>query len=140
MFAYSTMSVLVVDDEDIALTFVTQLLRRLGFSEIDIAYNGIGASKLLEEKKYGLIICDWNMPEMSGLELLKYCRADERFRRLPYLMTSIDGSLERIKVARMAGVSAFLLKPFDEHKLRAKLEEVFTRMMMQNLSPTRAAV
>ena len=64
------------------------------------------------------------MPQMSGLELLKLIRSDERFRHTPYLMTSIDGSLERIKIARLAGVSAFLLKPFDSHKLRAKIEEV----------------
>lgn len=124
MFASSTTPVLVVDDEEIALTFATQLLKRIGFADIDTAPNGILARGLLGEKTYGLVICDWNMPEMSGLELLKAVRTDDRLKRLPYLMTSIDGSLERVKVARLAGVSAFLLKPFDEKKLKAKIEEV----------------
>jgi two-component system chemotaxis response regulator CheY len=124
MALHSTLPVLVVDDEQIALTIATQLLKRIGFGEIDTALDGFAARSLMDEKTYKLVICDWNMPEMSGLELLRIVRADERFRRLPFLITSIDGSLERIKIARLAGVSAFLLKPFDEMKLRTKLDEV----------------
>jgi len=124
MFADSTVQILVVDDEEIALSLVGQLLARIGFENIDKAHNGLAAWDMMKAKKYGLVISDWNMPEMNGLDLLKAVRADERYRRLPYVMTSIDGSMERVKIARLAGVSAFLLKPFDESKLRAKLEEV----------------
>jgi two-component system, chemotaxis family, chemotaxis protein CheY len=124
MFANSTVPILVVDDEEIALSLVGQLLARIGFDNIDKAQNGLVAWDMMKAKKYGLVISDWNMPEMNGLDLLKAVRADERYRRLPYVMTSIDGSMERVKIARLAGVSAFLLKPFDESKLRAKLEEV----------------
>jgi two-component system chemotaxis response regulator CheY len=124
MFADSTVPTLVVDDEEIALSLVGQLLGRIGFDNIDKAHNGLVAWDMMKAKKYGLVISDWNMPEMNGLDLLKAVRADERYRRLPYVMTSIDGSMERVKIARLAGVSAFLLKPFDESKLRAKLEEV----------------
>jgi two-component system chemotaxis response regulator CheY len=124
MSAHSTSPVLVVDDEKIAVSFVTQLLKRIGFSDIDTAPNGIVACGLIDEKKYGLVISDWNMPEMNGLELLRMVRSDERFRRLPFVLSSIDGSLERVKIARLNGVSAFLLKPFDETSLRDKLEEV----------------
>jgi two-component system, chemotaxis family, chemotaxis protein CheY len=124
MLADSTMPILVVDDEEIALALVSRLLTRIGFGDIDRAHNGVVACDMLKAKKYGLVICDWNMPEMNGLDLLKIVRADDRWKRLPFLMTSIDGSLERVKLARLAGVSAFLLKPFDETKLRAKLEEV----------------
>ena len=116
--------ILVVDDEEIALKLVTCLLDRIGFTDIDRAMNGVEARGLMEKKQYGLVICDWNMPEMTGLDLLKILRADDRWKRLPFLMTSIDGSLERVKIARMAGITAFLLKPFDETKLRTKLEEV----------------
>ena len=130
--AYCLMPVLVVDDEAIALTVVTQLLKRIGFTDIDQAPNGLVARGMMEGKKYGLVISDWNMPEMNGLELLRIVRAEEGLRKLPFVITSIDGSLERVKIARLAGVSAFLLKPFDEMKLRAKLDEVLLQ-----LSPAR---
>jgi two-component system, chemotaxis family, chemotaxis protein CheY len=123
--SYSSAAVLVVDDEAIALTVATELLKRIGFAEINSAPNGLSARAMLEEKKYGLIISDWNMPEMNGLDLLRLVRTDERFKKTPFMMTSIDGSLERVKIARLSGVSSFLLKPFDETKLRAKLDEVF---------------
>ena len=123
--SYSSAAVLVVDDEAIALTVATELLKRIGFAEINSAPNGLSARAMLEEKKYGLIISDWNMPEMNGLDLLRLVRTDERFKKTPFMMTSIDGSLERVKIARLSGVSSFLLKPFDETTLRTKLEEVF---------------
>src|SRR5918998_4366383 len=124
MPADRTMPILVVDDEEIALALVAQLLARIGFEAVDRAHNGVVARDMMDAKKYGLVICDWNMPEMNGLELLKIVRSEDRWKRMPFLMTSIDGSLERIKIPRLAGVSAFLLKPFDESKLSAKLEEV----------------
>jgi two-component system chemotaxis response regulator CheY len=124
MSALTALPILVVDDEEVALTLVTRLLERIGFTDIDTAMNGVQARARMEDKPYGLVVCDWNMPEMNGLDLLKIVRADETWKKLPFLMTSIDGSLERVKIARLAGVSAFLLKPFDETKLRAKLEEV----------------
>ena len=124
MLASLTTPVLVVDDEEVALTLVTKLLKRIGFTDIDTAMNGAQARTLMLEKKYGLVVCDWNMPEMTGLDLLKAVRTNDRWKRIPFVMTSIDGSLERVKIARLAGVSAFLLKPFDETKLRMKLEEV----------------
>jgi two-component system, chemotaxis family, chemotaxis protein CheY len=120
----STTPILVIDDEAIALKLVTRLLERIGFTAIDTAVNGVEGRRLMEQKLYGLVICDWNMPEMSGLDLLKIVRTTDKWKRLPFLMTSIDGSLERVKIARMAAVSAFLLKPFDETQLRTKLEEV----------------
>ena len=135
MFADRVLPILVVDDEEIALALVERLLTRIGFTEIDRAHNGVVAHDMMGAKKYGLIISDWNMPEMNGLELLKIVRADDRWKRLPVLMTSIDGSLERVKIARLAGVSAFLLKPFDETKLRAKLEEVLTGPLPRRKSP-----
>ena len=125
MLPPNTTPVLVIDDEDVALNVMSQLLNRIGFSEIDTALNGSDGRDLLESKAYGLIICDWNMPVMSGFDLLLAIRADDRFRRIPYILTSIDGSPERVRIARDAGVSAFLLKPFNEAKLRAKLDGFF---------------
>ncbi|HEY7384539.1 MAG TPA: response regulator [Beijerinckiaceae bacterium] len=123
--AYCSAAVLVVDDEAIALTVVSQLLKRIGFTDIDSATNGLAARTMMTQKKYGLVISDWNMPEMNGLDLLKATRGDESLRKTPFVITSIDGSLERVQIARVSGVSAFLLKPFDETTLRTKLEEVF---------------
>jgi two-component system, chemotaxis family, chemotaxis protein CheY len=133
--AYCTAAVLVVDDEAIALTVVTQLLKRIGFEDIDAAPNGLVARGLMEEKKYGLVISDWNMPGMNGLDLLRVVRADERFKKMPFVMTSIDGSLERVKIARLSGVSAFLLKPFDEKTVRTKLDEVFLQSSRTRPAP-----
>jgi two-component system chemotaxis response regulator CheY len=135
MFSDSPLPVLVVDDEEIALALVSRLLTRIGFEEVDRAHHGVMARDMLDAKKYGLVICDWNMPEMNGLDLLKIIRASDRWKRLPFLMTSIDGSLERVKIARLAGVSAFLLKPFDETKLRTKLEEVLVGPLPKRKSP-----
>jgi two-component system chemotaxis response regulator CheY len=131
MFSYSAIPVLVADDEDIAVRLAGQLLKRLGFAAIETAQDGATARAMIQATRYGLVICDWHMPEMTGLEILKAVRAEERFERLPFLLTSIDGSLERIKTARLAGVSAFLLKPFDERKLRAKVEEVLGQLPVQ---------
>jgi two-component system, chemotaxis family, chemotaxis protein CheY len=135
MFSDSPLPVLVVDDEEIALALVSRLLMRIGFEEIDRAPNGVVARDMLQARKYGLVICDWNMPEMNGLDLLKIIRASDRWKRIPFLMTSIDGSLERVKIARLAGVSAFLLKPFDETKLRTKLEEVLVGPLPKRKTP-----
>ena len=95
IFADSTVSILVVDDEEIALSLVGQLLARIGFENIDKAHNGLVAWDMMKAKKYGLVISDWNMPEMNGLDLLKALPTDERYRRIRYVMTSIDGSMER---------------------------------------------
>jgi two-component system chemotaxis response regulator CheY len=133
--AYCSAAVLVVDDEAIALTVVTELLKRIGFADIDSAQNGLAARALMSQKKYGLVISDWNMPEMNGLDLLKAIRADEGLRKTPFVISSIDGSLERVQIARASGVSAFLLKPYDELTLRTKLEEVFQQAARQDRVP-----
>lgn len=116
--------VLVVDDESVALSLVTLLLKRIGFDDIDTACDGLVGHGMMTQKRYGLVISDWNMPEMTGLELLRAVRADDYLKRTPFILTSIDGSVERARLARLAGVSAFLLKPFSEPTLKAKLDEV----------------
>jgi two-component system, chemotaxis family, chemotaxis protein CheY len=121
---YSHISVLLVDDEAAALDLCKRLLERIGFSDIDAVSDGAGALGMLKERKYGIVISDWNMPEMNGLELVRRIRADEGLARIPFLMTSVDGVVERARAARQAGVNAFLIKPFNDAALKAKLNEV----------------
>jgi len=121
---YSHISVLLVDDEPAALDLCTRLLQRIGFSDIDTAADGAGALAKARERKYGIVISDWNMPEMTGLELVRRIRLDEKLAKTPFLMTSVDGAIDRARVARQAGVNAFLIKPFDETALKTKLNEV----------------
>ena len=119
---FSHIAVLLVDDEPPALELCAKLLRRIGFSDIDMAEDGAAALKKMASRKYGIVISDWNMPVMNGLELLRTIRADDQLRRTPFLMTSVD--VERARLARQAGVNAFLIKPFDALTLKAKLHEV----------------
>jgi CheY-like chemotaxis protein len=121
---YSHVPVLLVDDEPTALSFCDTLLKRIGFSDIDAAANGVDALQKMMDRKYAVVISDWNMPEMNGLELLRTIRGDDQLKRTPFLMTSVDGGVERARLARQAGVNAFLIKPFDTLTLKAKIFEV----------------
>jgi two-component system, chemotaxis family, chemotaxis protein CheY len=121
---YSHIPVLLVDDEPVALKLGKRLLERLGFQDINPVADGTCALSMLKERKFGIVISDWNMPEMTGLELVRRIRADEKLAKTPFLMTSVDGAVVRARVAREAGVNAFLIKPFGEAALRAKLHEV----------------
>ena len=116
--------ILVVDDEPVALNLCTKVLGRIGLCDVDQAANGKEALVKIGERRYAAVISDWNMPEMNGLELVWRIRADETLRRMPFIMTSVDGGLDRARIARQAGVNAFLIKPFDAAQLTAKLNEV----------------
>jgi two-component system chemotaxis response regulator CheY len=126
---------LLVDDETVALDLGTKLLNRIGFSAIDTATSGRAALAQLETNAYRAVISDWNMPEMNGLELLSKIRKDDRWRKTPFLMTSVDGDIERVRVARKFGVDAFLLKPFDAQALRTKMHEVLGHLPEMKRAP-----
>jgi two-component system chemotaxis response regulator CheY len=128
---YARIAVLLVDDEAAALDLCTQLLQRIGFTEIDTAADGAAAFEMMQVRKYGVVISDWNMPEMTGLDLVRRIRTDEKLARTPFLMTSVDGAVDRARIARQAGVNAFLIKPFDGGTLRAKLHEVLGPLAMR---------
>src|SRR5215207_6694612 len=121
---YGHVGVLIVDDEPAALDLCTRLLQRIGFADIDTAAEGRAAWDKCQVRKYGVVISDWNMPGMTGFDLVRRIRADEKLARTPFLMTSVDGGVERARIARQAGVNAFLIKPFGEAALRTKLYEV----------------
>ena len=114
---------LLVDDDPVALDLCARLMQRCGFPQIVTAPDGAAALAMLRQRPYRAVLSDWNMPNMDGLALLEAVRRDAALRELPFLMTSIDGSPERADLARRAGVSAFLLKPFDATTLRPKVTE-----------------
>jgi two-component system, chemotaxis family, chemotaxis protein CheY len=128
---YTQIAVLLVDDEASALDLCTKLLQRIGFSDIDTAVDGLEAWTKMQERKYGVVISDWNMPEMTGFDLVRKIRVDEKLARTAFLMTSVDGGVDRARIARQAGVNAFLIKPFDAGMLRGKLHEVLGPLAMR---------
>jgi two-component system, chemotaxis family, chemotaxis protein CheY len=128
---YGHVGVLLVDDEPAALDLCTRLLQRIGFSDIDTAAEGGAAWDKCQVRKYGVVISDWNMPGMTGFDLVRRIRADEKLARTPFLMTSVDGGVERARIARQAGVNAFLIKPFDALMLKGKIHEVLGSFAMR---------
>jgi two-component system chemotaxis response regulator CheY len=117
-------AILLVDDESPALDLGTRLLKQLGFQDIDVASSGAVALEKARAKTYQVIISDWNMPEMTGIELLWRIRQDPALKATPFLITSVDGDMTRVALARELRVSAFLLKPYDSATLKSKLLEV----------------
>lgn len=118
------MQILVVDDYSTMRRIVRNLLKQLGFDNSDEAADGTEALQKLREKKYGLVISDWNMMPMTGLELLKLVRADENLKAMPFIMVTAESKPENVMVAKQAGVSNYIVKPFNAETLKAKLTSV----------------
>jgi two-component system chemotaxis response regulator CheY len=120
------MSILIIDDYKTMLKIVRNLLNQLGFNKIDEAEDGAAALAKIQnpENKFDLIISDWNMPEMSGLELLKRVRADERFKSIPFIMVTAESKPENVIVAKKEGVNNYIIKPFNAQTLKEKLTAV----------------
>ncbi len=119
------MKVLVVDDFATMRRIVKNILRQVGFSNIVEAENGKAALAELKKEKYDLILCDWNMPEMSGLELLTAVRKDEELKDLPFVMVTAEAQKNNIIEAVKAGVSSYVVKPFTAETVGEKLKKVF---------------
>ncbi len=115
--------ILVIDEDAVFRGLLTTLLQREGYA-VDAVAGSQEAVARLEQVEPALVVLDVDMPEMSGLDLLRMDRTDAALRRTPFFMTSVDGAADRVKLAVLLGVSAFLLKPYDVHQLRAKLDEV----------------
>jgi len=117
-------NVLVVDDFATMRRIVKGVLKDLGFKNIIEADNGVSALKDLKTEDVGLILCDWNMPKMNGLELLKTVRSDEKFKDIPFIMVTAEGQKQNVVEAIKAGVSNYIVKPFTPETLKEKLEKV----------------
>lgn len=119
------MPVLVVDDYNMMLRIIRNCLRQLGFIHIDGASDGSEALNMMHKRRYGLVISDWNMEPMTGYDLLREVRADRDLSGTPFIMVTADGASEHEAAAKHAGVSDYLLKPFNAGALKAKIESAF---------------
>ncbi len=118
------MSVLIVDDYKTMLRIIRNLLKQLGFNNVDEAADGSAALQKLRDKSYGLVISDWNMEPMSGLQLLKEVRADVKLKEVPFIMITAESKSENVIAAKEAGVSNYIVKPFNAATLKGKLTAV----------------
>ena len=119
-----SMNVLVVDDYKTMVRIVRGQLQQLGFSNIDDAPNGAAALGLIRSKDSGLILSDWNMAPMTGLELLQQVRADPLAKATPFVMVTAETKTENVVAARQAGANNYIIKPFNLAVLKAKLTSV----------------
>ncbi len=122
------MKILVVDDFSTMRRIIKNLLRDLGFTQIAEADDGTTALPMLKAGDFDLLITDWNMPGMTGIDLLKAVRADEKLAKLPVLMVTAEARREQIIVAAQAGVNGYIIKPFTAATLKEKLEKIFARL------------
>ena len=125
MANYANKSVLVVDDFKMTIRIVHNLLRQIGFSDLDEAANGAEALGKLRSKSYDLIISDWNMEPMTGIELLRAVRADRTLAQTPFIMITAESKTENVIAAKPAGANNFIVKPFSAEKLGDKVSAIF---------------
>lgn len=118
------MNILIVDDYKTMLRIINNLLRQLGFVNIDEATDGSMALDLFNKKKYGLVISDWNMEPMSGLDLLKSVRALNDNQSVPFIMVTAESKTENVVAAKQAGVNNYIIKPFNADTLKTKISAV----------------
>jgi two-component system chemotaxis response regulator CheY len=116
--------VLVVDDYQTMVRILRNLLKQVGFKDVDDASDGTAALAKLREKQYGLVISDWNMEPMTGYELLQQVRADEQLRDLPFIMVTAEAKTENVVAAKKAGVNNYIVKPFNAQTLQSKIAAV----------------
>jgi two-component system chemotaxis response regulator CheY len=124
--------ILVVDDSNSVRMLIVKCLRNLGYTEIVEATDGTTAWQVLEisvatQSPVQLILTDWNMPHMRGLELLERCRQHEQLRKVPVIMITSESQMPHIVAALKSGVSGYIVKPFSEDTLRSKLETIWSR-------------
>jgi len=123
-----TMPVLIVDDYNTMVRIIRNLLRQLGFEHIDDANDGSAALAKMEKRKYGLVISDWNMEGMTGYDLLQQVRANPELSDTPFIMVTAESKTENVIAAKKAGVSNYIVKPFNAQTLKSKIDSVFPDM------------
>jgi len=121
-----TMPVLVVDDYSTMIRIIRNLLRQLGFENIDDAGDGSAALEKMRARHYGLVISDWNMEPMTGYDLLREVRADPQLAQVPFIMVTAESKTENVIAAKKAGVSNYIVKPFNAQTLKTKIDAVFS--------------
>ncbi|TXR53208.1 chemotaxis protein CheY [Reinekea thalattae] len=122
------MKILVVDDFSTMRRIVKNLLRDLGFTNTQEADDGATAWPMLQSGDFDFVVTDWNMPGMTGIELLGHIRADERLKSMPVLMVTAEAKRDQIVAAAQAGVNGYVVKPFTAAALKEKIEKIFERV------------
>lgn len=124
---------LVVDDTKTIRSLMKDILKNLGYHKIDEAEDGNQALEMMKKEAdgsdpYGFLICDWNMPGLTGIELLEIRNEDDRFKDVPFLMVTIESERDYVLKAVAMGVSDFVVKPFSEATVRTKMESIWSRI------------
>ena len=119
-----TMSVLIVDDYATMLRIIKNLLKQIGFANVDEATDGGQALQMMRLKKYGLVISDWNMQPMTGIEFLREVRKDNDLKPTPFIMVTAESKAENVVEAKSSGVSNYIIKPFSSEILKQKISSV----------------
>ena len=120
----TSIKVLVVDDYGTMRRIIRNLLTQVGFSDVEEAGDGVSALHKMRETKFGLVISDWNMEPMSGLQLLKEVRADVKLSGTPFIMVTAESKTENVIAAKEAGVNNYIVKPFNAETLKGKIQSV----------------
>ena len=118
------MNILIVDDYKTMLRIIRNLLNQLSFQNVQEAADGAAALDKLRDGSFGLVISDWNMEPMTGLQLLREVRADDKLKSLPFVMITAESKTENVVAAKEAGVSNYIVKPFNAETLKTKLVSV----------------
>ena len=124
----ANMKFLVVDDFSTMRRIVRNLLKELGFTNVQEAEDGVDALNKLRGENFDFVVSDWNMPNMTGIDLLRAIRADARLKHLPVLMVTAEAKRENIIEAAQAGASGYVVKPFTAGTLDEKLKKIFEKM------------
>jgi two-component system chemotaxis response regulator CheY len=119
-----SMPILVVDDYQTMIRIIRNLLKQLGFENVDDASDGSAAIAKMRDKKYVLVISDWNMEPMSGFELLQKVREETTLSETPFIIVTAESRTENVIAAKKAGVSNYIVKPFNAQMLKTKIESV----------------
>ena len=122
-----SLKVLIVDDYKTMLRIIRNLLKQIDFSNVEEASDGSEALAKLRGSNFGLVISDWNMQPMTGLELLQEVRHDATLKSIPFIMITAESKTENVVAAKKAGVSNYIVKPFNAETLREKIEKVLAR-------------
>ena len=125
MPANKNMKILVVDDFQTMRRIIRNYLRQLGFNNVEEAEDGDVALEKLNEGQFDFVITDWNMPKMTGIDLLKKIRAENNFKNIPVLIITAEAEKENVVQAAQAGVNDYIVKPFTPEVLQAKIEKIF---------------
>src|SRR5262249_24848861 len=120
-----SMPILVVDDYSTMIRIIRNLLKQLGFENVDDASDGSAALAKMQTRKYGLVISDWNMEPMTGYDLLREGRASPELSKTPFIMIAAESKTENVSAPKKAGVSNYIVNPFNSATLKTKMEAVF---------------